>query len=74
MDPMGGDDLGYDIPPLMNQPPQVFGGYNPDGTPIPPMVNGQYFDDGMGGSVGDDSNDAKRRRIARVSCQRLVSR
>jgi hypothetical protein len=65
MDPMGRDpnDLGFDMP-LMNQPPQIFGAYTSDGSPIPPSLNGQLFADDMG--LGDDSNDAKRRRIARV--------
>lgn len=59
--------MGFDLPQLMNQPPQVFGGFNPDGSPIPAVLNGPIFsDDGTGGSV-DDNNDAKRRRIARVS-------
>lgn len=53
-------------PPLMNPPPQIFGAYGPDGRPIPanlPDMTGPMFTDGM---LMDESNEAKRRRIARV--------
>jgi hypothetical protein len=68
MDPLGRDpnDFGFDIPTLMNQPPQIFGSYNPDGSPIPAVLNGPLFADDPTALLGDDSNDAKRRRIARV--------
>lgn len=49
-------------PPLMNPPPQIFGGYGHDG--LPPMDLSQpIFGDG---TLLDESNEAKRRRIARV--------
>lgn len=53
-------------PPLMNQPPQIFGSYD-HGLPmhqLPPELTAQMFADH---SLLDDSNEAKRRRIARVS-------
>jgi hypothetical protein len=53
-------------PPLMNPPPQIFGAYSADGMPIPPTlsdVGGPMFADG---ALLDESNEAKRRRIARV--------
>ncbi len=57
--PMGG-------PTLINQPPQIFGGY--DGMPLqhlPPEMTAHMFGDPN--SLLDDANEAKRRRIARVS-------
>ena len=66
MDSLGGNDgMGYGDQLLMNQPPQIFGGYNSDGSPIPPALPGPMFGD-LNDGDGDDSNDAKRRRIARV--------
>lgn len=53
-------------PPLMNPPPQIFGQYSADGLPLPASVDGlpqQLFGDG---TLLDESNEAKRRRIARV--------
>lgn len=54
-------------PPLMNQPPQIFGdAYH--GMPmqhLPPELTAQMFGDP--GALLDDANEAKRRRIARVS-------
>lgn len=59
-------------PPLMNQPPpQIFGADN-YGMPmqhLPPELTAQMFGDP--GSLLDDANEAKRRRIARVSGQQL---
>lgn len=55
-------------PPLLNQPPQIFGAYTPDGIPmqhLPPEIAAQMFADPNG--LLDDANEAKRRRIARVS-------
>jgi len=47
-------------PPLMNPPPQIFGGYNG----LPELdLSSQMFSDG---SLLDESSEAKRRRIARV--------
>jgi hypothetical protein len=65
MDTLGGDTeaLGFDMPTMMNQPQQVFGRYNSDGSPVPPAASmAAYQDD----PTGDEVNDAKRRRIARV--------
>ncbi|KAL1865089.1 hypothetical protein Plec18167_009558 [Paecilomyces lecythidis] len=68
MDGLGGDPdgMGFDMPMLMNQPPQVFGAYNPDGSPVPPSLSGPMFHDDPNMQTGDESNDAKRRRIARA--------
>ena len=59
------DGLGYDISAFAaQQPPQIFGAYNHDGSPMPPMLSqGAYFGDGLDGL---DDSDPKRRRIARV--------
>jgi hypothetical protein len=54
-------------PPMMNQPPQIFGAYTADGMPVPhlpPELAAQMFSDP---TLLDDANEAKRRRIARVS-------
>jgi hypothetical protein len=57
----------------MPQPPQIFGAYNPDGSPVPAVLSGSIFGDGNEqGSV--DENDPKRRRIARVSGKELPVR
>lgn len=53
-------------PPMMNQPPQIFGDYHGlQMQHLPPELTAQMFGDP--GSLLDDSNEAKRRRIARVS-------
>ena len=58
------DGMGYDTSAFSQQPPQMFGGYNPDGSPMPPVLPpGNYFSDGLDMY---DENDPKRRRIARV--------
>lgn len=58
------DSNSFAIPPLMNPPPQIFGGN--DGSPTDPNFNGApYFAEDLVGGI-DESNDAKRRRIARV--------
>ena len=55
-------------PPLLNQPPQIFGGYTEHGLPIPQLppdlMAAQMFGDH---GLLEDTNEAKRRRIARVS-------
>ncbi|OIW29907.1 fungal-specific transcription factor [Coniochaeta ligniaria NRRL 30616] len=54
-------------PPLMNQPPQIFGGYSEHGMPLhqlPPDLTAHMFGDPN--SLMDDANEAKRRRIARA--------
>ena len=67
MDHLGGaDSYDFDIPSnLMSQPTQIFGAYNPDGSPVQPNLSSSMFGDNEGGSV--DENDPKRRRIARVN-------
>lgn len=60
-----GDEFTFDLPHLINQPPQIFGNYGPDGSPIPSTLNGALFGDQDLLSM-DDVNDPKRRRIARV--------
>ena len=63
----GNDSYGFDMSSnYMSQPPQIFGAYHPDGSPVPPVLSGSIFgDSNEQGSV--DENDPKRRRIARVS-------
>lgn len=61
--------MGFQLPAMppqvMNQPPQIFGAYGPDGLPhLPPDLAAQMFSDSA--MLLDDSNEAKRRRIARV--------
>ena len=57
---LGDDGLGFEMNPMMNQTPQLFSYDNPmqGGT-------GSMYDDSSLGA-GDETNDAKRRRIARV--------
>ncbi|KAK7749753.1 hypothetical protein SLS53_000332 [Cytospora paraplurivora] len=55
-------------PTLMNQPPQIFGAHAYDGMQmqnLSPELTAQMFGDAT--MLLDDSNEAKRRRIARVS-------
>ncbi|GAB1314282.1 hypothetical protein MFIFM68171_04492 [Madurella fahalii] len=63
----GGFQMPIAPPPLMNQPPQIFGGYTEHGIPItqlpPDMMAGPMFGDH---GLLEDSNEAKRRRIARA--------
>jgi hypothetical protein len=70
----GNDSYGFDMSSnYMSQPPQIFGAYNPDGSPVPPVLSGPIFGDSNDqGSV--DENDPKRRRIARVSGKELPIR
>lgn len=64
---------GFQIPAmaqstLMNQPPQIFGTHAYDGMRmqnLSPELTAQMFGDST--MLLDDSNEAKRRRIARVS-------
>ncbi|KAF4307764.1 hypothetical protein GTA08_BOTSDO03406 [Botryosphaeria dothidea] len=57
-------------PPLVNQPPQIFGTYSADGSPVQPQLSANLFDDAMGMGVQDGGDegqgDPKRRRIARA--------
>lgn len=52
----------------MNPPPQIFGGYSEHGMPMPQLppdlMAAQMFGDH---GLLEDTNEAKRRRIARVS-------
>ena len=59
------DDNSFDIPPLMNPPPQVFGAYAP-GSPLGANFSESFFPDDQNGGSLEETNDAKRRRIARV--------
>ncbi|ETN40371.1 uncharacterized protein HMPREF1541_04648 [Cyphellophora europaea CBS 101466] len=65
------DGLGYDMNSFTaQQPPQIFGAYDHNGSPMGPMAyQGAYFGDGMDGL---DDSDPKRRRIARrlIGCYR----
>ncbi|KAI0525645.1 N-terminal binuclear Zn cluster-containing protein [Xylaria bambusicola] len=56
---------GMHPPPLMNQPPPIFGAYGHDGLPVlPPELAAQMGFDPS--ALLDDVNEAKRRRIARA--------
>ncbi|KAI9803663.1 MAG: hypothetical protein M1833_000575 [Piccolia ochrophora] len=64
--------LPLQAPQIINTPPQIFGAYGPDGSPIPATLQGTIFDhdqafgqDQAGGL--DESSEAKRRRIARCT-------
>jgi len=67
VDPGGFQIPGMHPPPLMNQPPPIFGAYHGhDGLPVlPPELAAQMGFDPS--ALLDDVNEAKRRRIARVS-------
>jgi hypothetical protein len=62
-------------PPQMHQPPQIFGMYGPDGLPqmqhLPPDLAAQMFPDAH--LYADDPHDAKKRRIARVSNNKMCT-
>ena len=58
------DQNSFEIPPIMNPPPQIFGGYGQD-SPQTATFPINFLQDELNG-LGDDSNDPKRRRIARV--------
>ncbi|KAF7587884.1 hypothetical protein BBP40_006620 [Aspergillus hancockii] len=65
----GPDGMGFDMPMLMNQQTHIFGAYNHDGSrgsPLNSVLPNPTFNDDSGMGVGDDSNDPKRRRIARA--------
>ncbi|KAL9115555.1 MAG: hypothetical protein Q9187_007291 [Circinaria calcarea] len=64
--PLPQDESPLEVPPLMNPPPQVFGSLTP-GSPSAATYSGAFFggEDQNGGNL-DESNDAKRRRIARA--------
>lgn len=60
----GTEGLGFDMPMLMNQQSHLFGAYSQDGSPVQTVL--PAFQDEPSMSTGEDQNDAKRRRIARV--------
>ncbi|RAL06710.1 transcription factor atrR [Aspergillus homomorphus CBS 101889] len=62
----GPDGMGFDMPMLMNQQQQFFGGYPHDTSPIPSAHHNAAFQEDASMGMGDDTNDAKRRRIARA--------
>ncbi|KAJ6131549.1 transcriptional regulator family: Fungal Specific TF [Penicillium sp. IBT 18751x] len=66
MDGIGDDDgMGFDMKSMMmNQQPQLYSNYSQDGQ-MAGMSGGSMYDDSAFG-VGDETNDAKRRRIARA--------
>jgi hypothetical protein len=57
--------ISFGLPGIVNQPPQIFGGFNADGSPAAPTLPGPIFQD-HGDTGSADDNDPKRRRIARV--------
>ena len=60
------DNAAFNVPPIINPPPQIFGGNDPNGSPTAPIFQGlPYFADDQPGGM-EESNEAKRRRIARV--------
>ncbi|KAI0490951.1 N-terminal binuclear Zn cluster-containing protein [Xylaria cf. heliscus] len=65
VDPGGFQIPGMHPPPLINQPPSIFGAYSHDGLPVlPPELAAQMGFDPS--ALLDDVNEAKRRRIARA--------
>ncbi|KAI9749762.1 MAG: hypothetical protein M4579_006752 [Chaenotheca gracillima] len=67
MDPANAQQAAaFPTPPNGANPPQIFGNYNPNGSPVLPDFSGPLFDNGSLGDPNDDQNDAKRRRIARA--------
>lgn len=69
MDGLGDDGLGFDMNQMMmnqqQQQQQLYGGYSQDGSQMAGVAGSMYADDAAL-AAGDDANDAKRRRIARV--------
>ena len=63
----GPNGMGYDMPIFTNQQTPIFGAYNHDGSPVTATLPNPSFGDENSMGIGDDNNDAKRRRIARVS-------
>ena len=56
----------FDIPPLMNQPPQFFGANAPGSPGLGTGFSASFFPDDVNGGSVEENNEAKRRRIARV--------
>lgn len=63
--------MGFDMNQMMmnqqqqQQQQQLYGGYSQDGSQMGGLAGSMYADDSAL-TAGDDANDAKRRRIARV--------
>lgn len=70
MDQLGGpgnsEGMGFEMPTIVNQPPQIFGASNADGSPITATLPGPLFSEDQYAGGLDDASDAKRRRIARA--------
>lgn len=67
MDALGDDGMNFDMQSMaMSQQPQIFGNYAHDGSQVPGMQAGSMYPDDAALGAGEDTNDAKRRRIARV--------
>jgi hypothetical protein len=66
MDGMGDDDgMGFDMKSMMmNQQSQLYNNYSQDGQMAGVSGGSMYDDPALG--AGDETSDAKRRRIARV--------
>lgn len=61
------DGMGFDMQPMMmNQQEQLFGAYSQDSSQMSGAPVGSMYPDESALNTGDDTNDAKRRRIARV--------
>ncbi|RAH52808.1 fungal-specific transcription factor domain protein [Aspergillus piperis CBS 112811] len=60
------DGMGFDMPMLMNQQQQFYGAYGPDGSPMASVHQNMSYQDEQSMGAGEDTNDAKRRRIARA--------
>ena len=56
----------YDLPPIVNPPPQFFGGNGTQASPTLPTFDFNDNLEGQDQEGGHDDNDPKRRRIARV--------
>ena len=54
----------FQTSPILHTPPQIFGAYNSDGTPVTPTFSGHIFSPEH--DVDDPNGEAKRRRIAKA--------
>lgn len=62
------DGMGFDMKMMVNQQPNPYGGtFAQDASPVYSGLPGPSFQDDPAMGMGEDQNDAKRRRIARVS-------
>lgn len=68
MDGMGEapEGMGFDMPMLMNQRPNIYGSFPQDASPMSHGLPGPSLNDEPTMGTAEDNNDAKRRRIARV--------